>query len=201
MAKAKPAPRAAANPGKRRSRIDFDEEVDAARKVAKEAKKVLKSKIAQAKMAERKKIRIVAKASKLPSDDLLRIALYKRINIVKTAMSADVQGSLQAVMNNMDISQLQHFLTSEIERRQAAAAPAAAAEPGEASGANATAAASSVQHCHGEPQPESEAVVEPSSAMEVEPPAAGPAEDVTDGQVSPASAAEAEGLNEQESQL
>ena len=200
LAKGKAAPRAAAVPGKRRSRIDLDEDVDAARKVAKEAKKVLRSKIAQAKMAERKKIRIVAKAAKLPTDDLLRIALHKRINIVKTAMSADVQGSLQAVMDKMDVSQLQQLVNQEIEKRTNAEAEASAATPQELSDASATAAASGVQQAAVDPEQASEAVVVAPAAIEVEA-AAGPVEEQEDGEMTPASPPEAVVAPLQDSQL
>ena len=200
LAKAKAAPRAAAVPGKRRSRIDLDEDVDAARKVAKEAKKVLRSKIAQAKMAERKKIRIVAKAAKLPTDDLLRIALHKRINIVKTAMNADVQGSLQAVMDKMDVSQLQELVNKEIEKRTSADADAIAAARQELSDASATAAASGVQQPSVDIGQASEAVVVAPAAIEVEA-AAGPGEEQDDDQMAPASPPEAEVEPVQDSQL
>ena len=191
LAKGKAAPKVAAVPGKRRSRIDLDEDVDAARKIAKEAKKVLKSKIAQAKVAERKKVRIVAKAAKLPSDDLLRIALYKRINIVKTAMSADVEGSLHAVMNGMDISQLQQFVNAEIQKRMDLEAASSLARELEPAGGSSTAAASGVQQPHVQPQQDGAALVVAPGASDVEP-AAGPSPELGDGQETPGSPQEAE---------
>ena len=89
-AKAKAKAKAKASGARQRVHLDLDDVVTAARKRAKEAKTVLKYKQHEARLAERKKMRLVAKASKLPSDDLLRIGLYKRVSLVNTALRSDL---------------------------------------------------------------------------------------------------------------
>ena len=126
---AKAKAKAAAGPGvRRRSRIDLDEDVDAARAVAKQAKKVLRSNLVEAKAAEKKKMRLTAKASKLASDDLHRIALYKRIGLVNSARKSDVEGTLTQVLQSLDDPRLEELLLQEMNtrkaRRQAQAAAA-----------------------------------------------------------------------------
>ena len=62
-----------------RPRLDFDLEIDAISARAKDAKKVLQAHMAEKRNAARRKSRLVKKASKLPTDDLYRIAVLKRV--------------------------------------------------------------------------------------------------------------------------
>ena len=73
-------------------------------------------------------MRLTAKASKLASDDLHRIALYKRIGLVNSARKSDVEGTLTQVLQSLDDPRLEELLLQEMNtrkaRRQAQAAAA-----------------------------------------------------------------------------
>ena len=133
-AKAKPLP-AAQLLARQRSRIDLDDDVDDAKRLAKVAKDALRRKLATARAARRKKMRLVAKAAKLPSEDLYRIAVYKRVNLMNTMVSKDLRSSLGAAFSESDIPSMEALLKETLERKAsassgagAASAPAAVAE-------------------------------------------------------------------------
>ena len=118
-AKAKAKAKAKASGARQRVHLDLDDVVTAARKRAKEAKTVLKYKQHEARLAERKKMRLVAKASKLPSDDLLRIGLYKRVSLVNTALRSDLSGTMATLMDNLGTEELEATLRTELAKRKA----------------------------------------------------------------------------------
>ena len=61
-----------------RPKLDYDVELEKITQSARDAKKVLKAHMAEKRNAARRKSRLVRKASKLPTDDLYRIAVLKR---------------------------------------------------------------------------------------------------------------------------
>lgn len=66
---------------KRKAPIDIDEHIAAARKAMKEAQKQVSAAKTQARNERRKKQRLIKKASTLTSEDLERIAVWKRCGI------------------------------------------------------------------------------------------------------------------------
>ena len=100
-----------------RSRIDLDDDVETAKAAAKEAKKLLRKKVTDAKLARKKKMRLVTKASKLPSDDLYRIALYKRVNLMNAMVSKDMAGAVTSMLSQVDQSVLEDMLKDTLAKR------------------------------------------------------------------------------------
>ena len=117
QAKGKAAPKAK-QLARVRSRIDLDDDVEHAKLAAKEAKKQLRKKVTDAKLARKKKMRLVTKASKLPSDDLYRIALYKRVNIMNAMMQKDTHGAIDTMLSEVDSVTLESLITQHIDKRK-----------------------------------------------------------------------------------
>ena len=115
-AKGKAAPKAK-QLARLRSRIDLDDDVEDAKQAAKEAKKQLRKKVTDAKLARKKKMRLVTKASKLPSDDLYRIALYKRVNLMNAMVSKDMAGAVTTMLGQVDTDMLEKLLKEQLEKR------------------------------------------------------------------------------------
>ena len=100
-----------------RSHIDLDDDVEDAKQAAKEAKKQLRKKVTDAKLARKKKMRLVTKASKLPSDDLYRIALYKRVNLMNAMVSKDMAGAVTTMLGQVDTDILENLLKEQLAKR------------------------------------------------------------------------------------
>ena len=107
-----------------RSRIDLDDDVETAKAAAKEAKRALRKKVTDAKLARKKKMRQVSKASKLSSDDLYRIALYKRGNLMNAMVSKDMAGAVGSMLEKVDQSTLETMLRDILAKRADAEDPA-----------------------------------------------------------------------------
>ena len=122
QAKPKAQPKAKAL-SRLRSRIDLDDDVEAAKAAAREAKKALRKKVTDAKLARKKKMRLVSKASKLPSDDLYRIALYKRVNLMNAMVSKDMAGAVGSMLEKVDHSMLETLLRDTLAKRAVAEPP------------------------------------------------------------------------------
>ena len=118
--KAKPKAKAKGGPVVRRVKLDLDEGVSAARKHVEQAKKALRKTAVEQKMQERKKMRLVAKAQKLPMDDLYRIVLYKRVNLMNAMMSSDMEGAVQGVLGQLSDEELETVVLNLKEKRDAA---------------------------------------------------------------------------------
>ena len=100
-----------------RSRIDLDDDVEQAKQEAKDAKKQLRKKMTDAKLARKRKMRLVTKASKLPSEDLYRIALYKRVNLMNAMVSKDMAGAVTSMLGQVDQDVLETLLKEQLEKR------------------------------------------------------------------------------------
>ena len=100
-----------------RSRIDLDDDVEEAKRAAKDAKKQLRQKVTDAKLARKRKMRLVTKAAKLPADDLYRIALYKRVNLMNATVSKDMAGAVTSMLSEVDGDVLETMLKETLEKR------------------------------------------------------------------------------------
>ena len=118
IAKAKPGPGGRRGP---RPRLDFDEEMSKIALQAKEAKKVLNAHMAEKRNAARRKSRLVKKASKLPTDDLYRIAVLKRCGHLEKFFGnakkgdADTVDPLSEEDKKLAIERLKNLLGEDVE--------------------------------------------------------------------------------------
>ena len=78
-----------------RPKLDFDDELAKIAQHAKDAKKVLQKHMVEKRNAARRKSRLVKKASKLPTDDLYRIAVLKRVGQLDLFFGENVVNNLK----------------------------------------------------------------------------------------------------------
>ena len=102
---------------RKRGRLDLDDNVDQARAVAAAAKKALRATLVRQKNEQRKAQRPRGKAAKLPPDDLLRIAIYKRINVVNSALADNVERATLETLEGVDDERFQRIVEKEQGRR------------------------------------------------------------------------------------
>lgn len=110
-----PAPKPKATPlGRKRVRIpDMDKAIDDTTSVVAQAKKNLKAAAVQRRNAQRRRSRLVAKAAKLPADDLVKIAVYKRTNFLAHILDNNretLKEGLKELVQNADSDSVQNLL-------------------------------------------------------------------------------------------
>ena len=93
-AKGKAAAQAEVQKKPKRVNIDLDEHVAEARQAALIAKKHYQKEQAVAKAKEKQRVRFSAKMNKVSPEDLLRICLYKRVNLVNAMTDQGMKGYL-----------------------------------------------------------------------------------------------------------
>ena len=90
---------------RKRVRIpDIDKAIDETATVVAQAKKQLKAAAVQRRNAQRRRSRLVAKAAKLPADDLYKIAVYKRTNILAHILENNKDTLKESLKNLVDQS-------------------------------------------------------------------------------------------------
>ena len=163
VARAKPLPGGRRGP---RPKLDFDEEMAKIAQQAKEAKKILNAHMADKRNAARRKSRLVKKASRLPTDDLYRIAVLKRCGHLERFFGSGKDGDpnkaapLSDEDKKMAMERLQNLLGEDVEINMTAAS-SGSGQNGAGQEANpATGAAAAAALPDGEKEKENEEEVE-----------------------------------------
>ena len=120
-----------------RPKLDFDEEMAKIAEEAKKAKKVLNAHMAEKRNAARRKSRLVKKASKLPTDDLYRIAVLKRCGHLEQFFGAaagkqvpESSAPLSEEEKKLAIERLQNLLGEDVEIDMTSASASSASHGG-----------------------------------------------------------------------
>ena len=113
VAKAKAKPMGKPLSRKRPRIPDIDQAIEMTAAVVEQAKKGLRAAAVQRKNAQRRRSRLVAKAAKLPADDLYKIAVYKRTNFLAHILENNqdtLKANLASLVDDTDPQSVQQLL-------------------------------------------------------------------------------------------